>query len=344
MAKKKRAFRNPNGYGSVVKLGGNRRKPFAARVTVDWNEGKQVYKYLGYYEKREEAMASLADYNRGLLSIETNSVTFKELAERWLETGTKEMNEGSINQYKISFKRCKPLYKHRVVDINADAIQRMLDESGLSKNSNIQTRSFCKQVFDYAIANKVISFSPVSYVKVRGKEKRKGLRFTEKEISWFWANQHQPYVEIFIILLYTGMRVNELLKLPVSVVNLKERYFVWGSKTKDGKERVIPIAKKILPIFERLVSESSTRVIKHKGKNVSYQTLREAFNEYLEEMGADTSHVIHDFRRTTISMLSDAEVPLTTIQKIVGHKPTDVTSQVYINKSVESLLKAIDKI
>ncbi len=104
MAKRKRSFRNPNGYGSVVKLGGNRRKPFASRVTVDWYDGKQVYKYIGYYERREDAMSALADYNRGLLSIDTNSVTFKELAERWLETGTKEMNEGSIRVYNSSFK------------------------------------------------------------------------------------------------------------------------------------------------------------------------------------------------------------------------------------------------
>lgn len=344
MAKKKRVFRNPNGYGSVVKLGGNRRKPFASRVTTDWVDGKQVYKYIGYFEKREDAMAALADYNRGLLTIETNSVTFEELATRWLEVGTKEMNEGSYKQYLVSFKRCKPLYKHKIVDINADAIQRMLDESGLSKNSNIQTRSFCKQVFDYAIANKVVSFSPVSYVKVRGTSKREGLRFTDEEIAWFWKNRDLPYAEVFLILLYTGMRVSELLSLPTSAVNLNERYLVWGSKTEAGKDRVIPIANKILPIFEKFMAESSSRVIKYKGKNVPYPTLNKVFHDYLKEMGANSTHVIHDFRRTTISMLSDAEVPLTTIQKIVGHKPVDVTSQVYINKSVESLLKAIDKI
>ena len=344
MTKKKRAFRNPNGYGSVVKLGGNRRKPFASRVTTEWVDGKQVYKYIGYYERREEAMAALADYNRGLLSIDTNSVTFKELAERWFEVGTKEMNETSIKQYQTSFKSCQPLYRHKVVDINADAIQRMLDENGKSKSSNIQIRSFCKQVFDYAIANKVVSFSPVSYVKARGTSKREGMRFTDTNIEWLWENQHLPHAETFLLLIYTGMRVNELLTLPISAVNLEERYIVWGSKTESGKDRIIPIAKKILPIVERMVGESSTRVIKYNGRNVSYQRLNKAFNEYLPLMKADPSQVIHDFRRTTISMLSDAEVPLTTIQKIVGHKPVDVTSQVYINKSVDSLLKAIDKI
>ena len=344
MVKKKRVFRNPNGYGSVVKLGGNRRKPFASRVTTDWVDGKQVYKYIGYYERREDAMAALADYNRGLLSIDTNSVTFKELAERWLETGTKEMNEGSIRVYNTSFKNCQPLYKHKVVDINADAIQRMLDENGKSKSTNIQIRSFCKQVFDYAIANKVVSFSPVSYVKVRGTSKREGIRFTDKEIQWYWDNQDKPLVDVILVLLYTGMRVSELLSLPMEVVNLKERYLIWGSKTEAGKDRIIPISHKIMPIMERLVAESPARGIKYKGRKLSYSVLRDAFHRYLTEMDGDTNHVIHDLRRTTMSMLSDADVPLTTIQKIVGHKPTDVTSQVYINKSVESLVKAIDKI
>lgn len=346
MAKKKRVFRNPNGYGSVVKLGGNRRKPFASRVTMEWVDGKQVYKYIGYFERREDAMSALADYNRGLLTIETNSVTFKELAERWLEVGTKEMNEGSIRVYNTSFKNCKALYKHKVVDINADAIQRMLDDNGKSKSTNIQIRSFIKQVFDYAIANKVVSFSPVSYVKVRGTSKRDGIRFTEKEIQWLWDNQDKPLVDVILVLLYTGMRVSELLSLPMEVVNLEERYLIWGCKTEAGKNRIIPISKKIMPIMEKLVADptSSARGIKYKGRKLSYSVLREAFHRYLIEMKGDSNHVIHDLRRTTMSMLSDADVPLTTIQKIVGHKPTDVTSQVYINKSVESLVKAIDKI
>ena len=39
-------MRNPNGYGSVVKLSGKRRKPFAVRITIGWdNNGKQKYKY-----------------------------------------------------------------------------------------------------------------------------------------------------------------------------------------------------------------------------------------------------------------------------------------------------------
>lgn len=49
---KTRRMRNPNGFGGVVNLGKNRRRPFAVRITAGWtSEGKAIYKYLGYYEK-----------------------------------------------------------------------------------------------------------------------------------------------------------------------------------------------------------------------------------------------------------------------------------------------------
>ena len=40
--RKERFFmRNPNGWGSVVKLSGNRRKPYMARKITDWTDDTQ---------------------------------------------------------------------------------------------------------------------------------------------------------------------------------------------------------------------------------------------------------------------------------------------------------------
>lgn len=50
-------MRNPNGDGSAVKLGGNRKKPFAVRITTGYtDDGKQIYKYLSYHANRNEAL------------------------------------------------------------------------------------------------------------------------------------------------------------------------------------------------------------------------------------------------------------------------------------------------
>lgn len=56
-------MRNPNGYESVFKLSGNRRKPFAVRITQGYTgDGKQIYKYLSYHITRRETMQALAAY------------------------------------------------------------------------------------------------------------------------------------------------------------------------------------------------------------------------------------------------------------------------------------------
>ena len=43
----------PNGYGSVAKLTGNRRRPYMVRITTGFtDDGRQLMKILGYYAKR----------------------------------------------------------------------------------------------------------------------------------------------------------------------------------------------------------------------------------------------------------------------------------------------------
>ena len=55
----------PNGFGSVHKLPGNRRKPWRARKTSGWvtdsktGEVKQKYVTIGYFSTQKEALQAL---------------------------------------------------------------------------------------------------------------------------------------------------------------------------------------------------------------------------------------------------------------------------------------------
>lgn len=59
----------PNGYGSVVKLSGKRRKPYIVRKTVGWHYDKEKDKQvqemitIGYTATKAEGLLMLADYN-----------------------------------------------------------------------------------------------------------------------------------------------------------------------------------------------------------------------------------------------------------------------------------------
>lgn len=132
-------MRNPNGYGTIYKLSGNRRKPFIVRVTVGWSyydrltkkrienipdncdpleklpDGRQrfsnvqLYNNVGYYETRQDAMIALAEYNKDPFDLQLARITFEEVYDRWsTEHFEKVVN---TNGYIASYKLCEALYK-----------------------------------------------------------------------------------------------------------------------------------------------------------------------------------------------------------------------------------------
>lgn len=79
----------PNKYGSVYKLPGNRRKPWAVRKTKSWfidenDKLKRTYEYIRYYESRQEALQALAEYNKNPYAIQSE-ISFKEVYDKWSE-------------------------------------------------------------------------------------------------------------------------------------------------------------------------------------------------------------------------------------------------------------------
>ena len=110
----------PNGYGGVVKLPGKRRKPWAVRISyVDTQPDgllKRKRKYLEYFTTQKEALAYLADYNKGLAVSEhvslTDMLTFKELFNRWIEWKW-SFKKHPGNAAKMSYNAAFKLYADR---------------------------------------------------------------------------------------------------------------------------------------------------------------------------------------------------------------------------------------
>jgi hypothetical protein len=55
-------MKNPNGYGTVYKMHGKRRRPYVVKifVTIDKESGRNKYKTIGYFANRADAMRALA--------------------------------------------------------------------------------------------------------------------------------------------------------------------------------------------------------------------------------------------------------------------------------------------
>ena len=75
--------------------------------------------------------------------------------------------------------------------------------------------------------------------------------FTEDEIKMLWQKKDILYIDIILILIYTGLRASEFLNIENKNINFDEQYVICGMKTAAGKNRVVPIHDAILPFFKR---------------------------------------------------------------------------------------------
>ena len=81
----------PNGFGSVYKLSGRRRRPWVAAKTFGWEfdekgqKGKQKQQAIGYYATRQEAMTALVQYNENPYDLNFNKTTFRKCTKNGLK-------------------------------------------------------------------------------------------------------------------------------------------------------------------------------------------------------------------------------------------------------------------
>lgn len=168
-----------------------------------------------------------------------------------------------------------------------------------------------------------------------------------KLIFYLWNLSEDKYYQIILVLIYTGLRISELLDLKKEDVNLEKQYFnVIASKT-ENDIRKVPIADKILPFFSAWYHDCvSCEYLLHTedGKHFTYRNYVDSyFKPVMESLGL--KYTPHCCRHTCISMLAEAKVDQTTIKKIVGHSGAmTLTEKVYTHLDIEELVDAINKI
>lgn len=357
-------MRNPPGYGSVIDLGPNRRRPIAVRVPNGFKvleDGREIpqYKYLGYFERtpqgKKDAKLLLAQYNAGMPAPATNLNScpdFSKCYDIWLDRHIKriEGQKGSVSNqlsasYDAAFKRCAPIHKKQINCVKFQDVQDIADKASKMSQSTVRNLSTVLfNVFDFARKQKYIEENFIKDIEFNYKKKNESIHdaFSEQEIEQLWENAENKNVQIILIMIYTGLRIEELLSIKCECVFLSERYMKGGIKTEAGKNRIIPIANKILPFVTRLYSDEKY-LMQHNQKRYSRSFfIKEVWNPVMQEM--NFHHLPHDTRYTCASLMDRAGVNQNCIKEILGHAKEGVTNQIYIKKDINDLLNAINMI
>lgn len=334
-------MKNQNGTGSIYKLKGKRRKPWAIRISYQNETGATKRKYLGYFETKKEAQEVLFTYNKNPLLF--SGKTFKEIKTLWLSSIKEKILPETFKNVVINLKHFEILNENKISDIKLFQLQKIFNDMDYSRGYKSNCKSVLNRIFNFALKNDFIDSNKVQFVEL-GKKNIVVERkiFTRDEINILWQNLKVNNVYIILILIYTGMRIGELLALKVCDVDLDNKViYIRKSKTSSGI-RTIPIPDKILSLFiENISYENEYFILSKNLTPLSYMTFKYRFNVLLEKLGIQ-KHTIHDTRHTFATMLNNADANSTSIIKLIGHSDFSITENVYTHKDVEELRKAIN--
>lgn len=345
-------MRNPNGFGGIYKLTGNRRKPYVARVTTGWtDEGKQIYKNLGTYTNYKEAIQALTDYNSNPYDLDAVKITFSELYDSWSKQKYPKISNSMMLSYKNAYRSCTPLYDTPFVLLKKHQIQTLINESQKSYSGRERIKLLISQLFNYAIENDIVNKNYCDYVDL-GEKPDKVLNrvpFSFDEIELLYKSLHiYRYTDTILMLIFSGLRPSELLLLETKDVFLDENYFTCGIKTSSSKNRKVPISRFVRPFFEKYYNEalnanSKYLLINTEGSNMKYSNYnRDKFHKIMEQL--EMKHMPHDGRHTFATNMSKCEANKVCTQLIMGHRPKLLIDQTYVHKTVKDLQKEIDKL
>ncbi len=335
-------MRNENGFGSIHKLGDNRRKPYAVRVTVGWKDGKQVRKYIGYYKTQPEALLALAEYHKGEFDIDLSKLTLVEVYDRWIKRIEPNVSKNVLNSHNMARMRFERMGNMEITKLKADHLQDWMDNIDLSPGSKKRLKSTMIQLWKYAIKNDIVNKNYAESIEIHEKVEKTGKVFTNKEIQSLWNDLDNPTAQWILILMYSGMRIGELLSLTADNIYLDKHYMVGGSKSEAGIDRVIPIHDAILPLIKKQLGKAKYLMRDEKGRKLSYAKALEQFKIYMLEHKWE--HLPHDTRKTAISMMHSSGIPMEVIRVIVGHSGKGVTEKVYLYKTPYELVEYINQI
>lgn len=343
-------MRLPNNYGSVYKKKEKRRKPWVVVVTIPHNGEVQKRKILGYTRTRDEALTMLSDYNKNPFDVNLKDLTFSNV---WIDVRKmlvdlvekQKMSNNNLKAMDNAYKHCEDLYECKLLLLKKKQIQDVIDNSNLKDGSSKGfVKTLCCKIFDYAITEYELPLpnNPAASLNVGEKNYNDANPFTSEEKAILWGLQHLDIVKIILIDCYTGLRPNELFITDRDNIFINDDYFITGSKTKAGKDRIIPIHPKVKHLIKYFYDNNEKYPFKYFTDNFNYQKYIREFKKLMKEL--NMNHVPYDARDTFITEMKSVGADEYILKRIVGHSIKDITEKVYTERKIEDLIKEVQKI
>jgi len=181
-------------------------------------------------------------------------------------------------------------------------------------------------------------------MKIDGHGQGKVLSSSELEKLFSWGFQNPRDRCLFAICLHSGCRISEALSLRLA--DIQDGFITLRKSTTKGKKatRQVPINGKLQEFLDDYLDSTFLHSWLFPGK---YDKLTRAAADLIFKKacarcgikGAST----HSFRRTALTQMHHAGIPLRVIQRISGHSSLEVLQR-YLEVEDEQILEAVEAI
>ena len=346
-------MRNPNGYGSVVKLSGNRRNPFWVRKTTGWNnKGYPIYETIGYTASREEGNILLAEYNRQPWDVNSAKITLQELYNLWLDKKCIKLGTSNQKVLKSAYNHINKLSDMKYIEIKAYHMQDTIDNCGKSYSMQSAIKNLWGHLDRFALELDITSKCYSDLLTSESIPPTSRTPFTTEEIKKVWKlydeysngkyfeNVPVEWVDTVLIFLYSGFRISELLGMKTEDVDLDNMTFKGGIKTKAGKDRIVPIHSAIQEIVKNRYNSDSEYFLNVDCKKIKQTSYRTIWDNLMKHLNINKTP--HECRHTFESVLDSNGANRKCIDMMMGHASKDVGNRIYNHKTLEELREAIE--
>jgi len=358
----KRKRSRANGEGSIRKRSNG---TYEGRVTIGWNDGKQVVKSV-YAKTRKECndkmQQLIKDVQERNVTLPNNIPTLKEWLMVWLNEYRSNVSSGTRRRYLLYFEKVpEETLKKRITEVKPLELQQYINSFNNYGPANRAMGALNAAMQD-ALGNGLIDKNPA--ISLRNNNERSAKRYEDNKKSFTHAEEQafneaikdNPYKLIYQVSLLAGLRRGEATALKWENIDLSNRvirvkeaakregtgYTVGSTKTTNSV-RTVPIAPTLFDILNSVGNKSGLLCPNSHSAMLNADILTMDFAAIMKQLGQQ--HTFHHLRHTFATRcIVDKGINPKVVQAWLGHATVDMTMNTYTHATEDLVDKEIQKL
>ncbi len=314
--------------------------------------GKQVYLSAKTQKELKEKILEQVEYKNKLLNQKSSLKTFNEWYEEWLVLfKIDKVKKVTLDDYTKTLKNISNQFREtQLLKITPLMVVNEL-KSITKERTKQKAYELLSAIFEKAKLYDVIEKNIFDIIEKPKHQREKGVALNIEEQEKFISNCliNKQYGDLFLTILFEGLRIGEALALTGDDIDFEKKYININKAINRANEldsvktrsslRNVPLFDKTVEVLENYKNFKENRIF-----NFSYTAVCKNLKKIIKKSNLP-DFSIHDLRHTFITNCKNINIPEHIIQTWVGHEiGSKVTSQVYTHTTNDVNLVYFNKL